>query len=77
MQYYVRDAKGRIAGPFSVEALKKAARDGKILPSWHLSSTQRKWTLAAKVPDLFATVDKTLTAEVSRVNRYRDLTRKE
>ena len=77
MQYYVRDAKGRIAGPFSVEALMKAARDGKILPSWHRSSTQQKWTLAAKVPDLFATVDKTLTAEVSRVNRYRDLTRKE
>jgi hypothetical protein len=77
MKYYVRDGKGRIAGPFSVEALKKAARDGKILPSWHISSTQEKWTLAAKVPDLFHSVDNALGAEVSRVNRYRDLTRKE
>jgi len=53
MKYYVRDTKGRVAGPFSVEAIKKAADEGRILPSWHLSSTQDKWTLAAKVPDLF------------------------
>jgi hypothetical protein len=52
-KYYVRDTKGRIAGPFSVEAIKKAADEGRILPTWHLSSTQEKWTLAAKVPDLF------------------------
>jgi hypothetical protein len=77
MNYYVRDGKGRIAGPFSVEALKKAARDGRLLPSWHISSTRQKWTLAAKVPDLFDSVDNALVAEVSRVNRYRDLTRKE
>jgi hypothetical protein len=77
MQYYVRDAKGRIAGPFSVEALKKAARDGRLLPSWHISSTRQKWTLAAKVPDLFDSIDDALAAEVSLVNSYRDLTRKE
>jgi hypothetical protein len=53
MKYYVRDTKGRVAGPFSVEAIKKAANEGRILPSWHLSSTQEKWTLAATVPDLF------------------------
>ena len=53
MKYYVRDTKGRVAGPFTVEAIKKAADEGRILPSWHLSSTQEKWTLAAKVPDLF------------------------
>lgn len=53
MKYYVRDLKGRIAGPFGVEAIKKAAGEGKILPSWHLSSTREKWTLAANVPGLF------------------------
>jgi hypothetical protein len=42
-----------------------------------LSSTQQKWTLAARVPDLFDKVDKTLASEMPRVNRYRDLTRKE
>ena len=77
MQYYVRDTKGRVAGPFSVADLKKAAREGRIQPSWELSSTQQKWTLAAKVPDLFPSVDKTLAAELPRANRYRDLTRKE
>ncbi len=53
MKYYVRDTKGRVAGPFSVEDIKQAAYEGRILPSWELSSTQEKWTLAAKVPDLF------------------------
>jgi hypothetical protein len=77
MQYYIRDTKGRIAGPFSVEALKKAARAGKLLPSWHISSTQKKWTLAAQVPDLFAPVERALSAEVSGVKTYRDLRRKE
>jgi hypothetical protein len=77
MQYYVRDEKGRVAGPFSVEALKKAARTGRILPSWHISSTRQKWTLAARVPDLFETVDQALTTEVTGGNQYRDLTRKE
>ena len=77
MQYYVRDTKGRVAGPFSVADLKKAAQEGRIQPSWELSSTQQKWTLAAKVPDLFPTIDKTLEAELPRANRYRDLTRKE
>lgn len=77
MKYYVRDSKGRVAGPFSVEDLKKAAREGRIQPSWELSSTQQKWTLAAKVPDLFDSVDSALAAEVSHVNRYRDLTREE
>src|SRR3954464_6888109 len=77
MQYYVRDIKGRVFGPFSVADLRKAAREGRIQPSWELSSTQQKWTLAAEVPDLFPTVDKTLEAELPRANRYRDLTRKE
>src|SRR5262245_34037551 len=77
MEYYVRDTKGRIAGPFTVEALKRAAREGRIQPSWELSSTQQKWTLAARVPDLFPTVDKTLAAGLLQTNRYRDLTRKE
>ena len=53
MKYYVRDTQGRVAGPFGVESIKKAAEEGKILPSWHLSSTQEKWTLAANVPNLF------------------------
>ena len=65
MKYYVRDTKGRVAGPFSVEAIKKAADEGRILPSWHLSSTQEKWTLAAKVPDLFPTVDTALETAVT------------
>src|SRR3954452_1599003 len=77
MQYNVRNSKGRVFGPFSVADLKKAAREGRIQPSWELSSTQQKWTLAAKVPDLFPTVDKTLAAELPRANRYRDLTREE
>jgi hypothetical protein len=63
MQYYVRDTKGRVAGPFSVEAIKKAADEGRILPSWHLSSTQEKWTLAAKVPDLFPASEIALPVE--------------
>lgn len=75
--YYVRDGKGRVSGPFSVEALKKAAREGKILPSWHLSSTQEKWTLAAKAPDLFPTVDTAIETAVAGADKYRDLTRKE
>jgi hypothetical protein len=77
MQYYVRDGRGRIAGPFSVADLKEAAQEGKLQPSWELSSTQQKWTLAARVPDLFPSIDKTLEAELPRTNRYRDLTRKE
>jgi hypothetical protein len=77
MKYYVRDAKGRVSGPFSVEAILKAAGEGRILPSWHLSSTQEKWTLAAKVPDLFPTVDTAIETSVAGVNKYRDLTRKE
>ena len=77
MDYYVRDTKGRVAGLFSVAELKNAAREGRIQPSWELSSTRQKWTLAAKVPDLFPTVDETLADELPRANRYRDLTRKE
>ncbi len=77
MKYYVRDTKGRVAGPFSAADLKHAALDGKIQPSWELSSTREKWTLAAKVPDLFPKVDETLAADLPRAKRYRDLTRKE
>src|SRR5262245_35881948 len=77
MQYYIRDTKGRVAGPFRVADLQKADREGRIQPSWELSSTQQKWTLAAMVADLFTTVDKTLAARSPQANRYRALTRKE
>lgn len=77
MRYFVRDNKGRVAGPFSVAELKKAAGEGRIQPSWELSSTQQKWTLAARVPELFPAVDESLACELPRANRYRDLTRTE
>ncbi|WP_237722673.1 hypothetical protein [Singulisphaera acidiphila] len=38
-----------------MEAIKKAASEGRILPTWYLSSAQEKWTLAANAPDLFPT----------------------
>jgi hypothetical protein len=53
-KYYVKDSQDRIAGPFAREQLIAAAKEGRILPSWGISSTQTKWTPAAQVPDLFA-----------------------
>ncbi|MFI5455024.1 MAG: hypothetical protein ACHRXM_06190 [Isosphaerales bacterium] len=76
-QYYVRDGRGRVAGPYSGEALRKYARGGKLLPSWHISTDREHWKLAAKVQNLFNEVDKSLSSSVSRDHRYRNLTRKE
>jgi hypothetical protein len=53
-QYYVRDDRGRVSGPHNSHALKQAAREGRLRPSWDLSTDQRRWTPAAKVPQLFA-----------------------
>jgi len=76
-QYYVRDSKGRVAGPYSGEALRTYARGGKLLPSWHISTDREHWKLAAKVQNLFNEVDKSLSVSASRDHRYRSLTRKE
>lgn len=76
-KYYVKDEQERVAGPFTREALIRAAKEGRILPSWGISSNQTKWTPAAQLPDLFAPVDAALTTAVSQKGNYRDLTRKE
>jgi hypothetical protein len=76
-KYYVKDEQERVAGPFSRGELIKAAKAGRILPSWGISSTRTKWTPAAQLPDLFAPVDAALTTAVPQKGNYRDLTRKE
>jgi hypothetical protein len=53
-QYFVRDASGRISGPYSGHALKQSVQEGRLQPTWDISTDQHKWTAAAKVPQLFA-----------------------
>jgi hypothetical protein len=76
-KYYVRDGKGKVAGPFSGRSLRENATEGKIQPSWQISGEPKKWTVAAKGQNLFDTVDRALGADFSRGNQYRNLNRKE
>ncbi len=76
-QYYVRDGKGKVVGPFSAHTLRQFAREGKIKPSWQVSGDRQKWTVAAKVQNLFDSVEKAIFADVSRGHQYRNLSRKE
>lgn len=75
--YYVRDDASRVLGPYSSESLRRRARGGKLLPSWHISPDGKKWISAAKVHNLFTDVDDALSAGVPADKQYRSLTRKE
>src|SRR4051794_1256326 len=76
-QYYIRDDRGRIGGPYSGNALRRFAREGKLLPSWHISIDKKKWTAAARVQNLFPELEQALSADLPASGQYRNLTRKE
>jgi hypothetical protein len=62
--YYVRDDQGGVFGPYEPDYLRKKARDGKLPPSWELSPDKKKWVPAAKVQNLFVSVEKALSASL-------------
>jgi hypothetical protein len=76
-RYYVKRHDGKIGGPFSADALKTFAREGKLLLSWEISTDQKKWVAAAKVQNLFGGLETALSEHLSSGERYRTLTRQE
>lgn len=76
-RYFIRDQDGKTAGPFSTQDLKKQAKDGRISPSWQISTDQKTWKPIARVQNLFDDLESALSEHVTAGGEERALTRQE
>jgi hypothetical protein len=75
--YFVRNGQGKVSGPFSGSDLKKMAREKRLDLSWQVSADRVNWCTAAKVKNLFAGLEKALSADLATGQQYRVLNRQE
>lgn len=77
VSYFIRDHQGNVSGPYTGAKLRQLASSRKLDLSWHISTDQMKWCVAAKVKNLSASLEGVLTKDLSTGDRYRNLTRQE